>query len=84
MPDEGAWMTPPAVAALLGIDPAKVISWIKRGELRAVDLAEVRGGRPRYRIAPEWLEQFLLARQTTPAPKPVRQRKAGFERQYYT
>jgi hypothetical protein len=68
----------------LGIDPAKVVAWIRRGELTAVNVAEFTGGRPRYRISPESLQQFLARRQTTPAPKPVCRRRKCFTRKYYT
>jgi excisionase family DNA binding protein len=80
------FLTPPEVANRLGVEPAKVISWIKRGELVAVDLVERTGGRPRYRIRREALEQFLERRSTKPPePAPVRKRKPadGFVRRYY-
>lgn len=39
-------VTPPQYAARLGCKPSKVLGWIVRGELRAIDGAAVRGGRP--------------------------------------
>lgn len=79
----GRWLTPPEIARQLGIDPSKVVAWIRRGELVAANLAEHRGGRPRFRVSPDALQQFLVGRQTTPEPKPVRRRRASFERKYY-
>jgi hypothetical protein len=77
------WLTPPEIARKLGVDPSKIVGFIRRGELVAANLAEHRGGRPRYRVSPEALQQFLVGRQATPAPKPVRRRRATFERKYY-
>jgi hypothetical protein len=42
--------SPPELAARWGIDPAKVLTWIRNGELRAIDAATRPGGRPRYLI----------------------------------
>jgi len=47
-----AYLTPPQVAKRFAVDPAKVLCWIRGGELRAVDLATRTGGRPRYRNRP--------------------------------
>jgi excisionase family DNA binding protein len=65
-----SWLSPPAVAELLGIDPSKVHSWIRSGELRAANAATRINGRPRWRIAPAELEAFLLRRQSPAAPVP--------------
>ena len=79
------WLTPPQVAAQLGVDPGKVIGWIRRGELTAVNVAESLGGRPRYRISPDALKDFLKRRQTGPQERPTRRRRTkDFERKYYT
>jgi len=78
------WLSPPQVAEQLGIDPGKVIAWIRAGQLAAVNVAENVGGRPRYRIAPEALESFLAGRSTTPQPKPARRKAATFKRKYFT
>lgn len=83
MPDR--WLTPPAVARQLGVDPSKVIAWLRRGELVGVNVADRVGGRPRYRVDPEQLALFLQRRSTSTAPKLVRRRKTtGFARKYYT
>ena len=69
-------LTPPQVAKRLAIDPAKVLAWIKSGELVGVDVSTRAGvGRPRFRVNPADLEAFL-ARRTAPAvPKSSRRRR---------
>jgi len=72
---------------MLGIEPAKVIAWIKRGELRAVNVADnPNGKRPRYRITQDALDHFTRARETKPAPvkpAPVARKAKGDHRQKY-
>ena len=72
-----AWLTPPAIAAQLGVDVGKVYSWIATGQLIAVDLAERPDGkRRRVRIDPAELAAFLRRRQIRqPAPRQRRQRE---------
>jgi transposase len=69
------YLTPPAVAERYGVDVHKIIGWIRRGELRAIDVATTTGGRPRYRISPADLAQFEAARSATPQPKITRCRR---------
>lgn len=69
-----AYLTPPAVAALLGVQPAKVRRWIASGELSAANLAERASGRPRFRVSRQALDDFLASR-TPSAPKPRKRRK---------
>jgi len=59
-------LTPPQVAKLLGVSSAKVILWIRQGELRALNLANRGCNRPRYSISPEALEAFERSRQVIP------------------
>jgi excisionase family DNA binding protein len=78
--------TPPEVAKELGVEPSKIIAWIRQGELRAINVATRPTGRPRYRIDEEAIEEFLHRRATkppTPAP-PRRQRAAtGATKDYF-
>ncbi len=69
------WLTPPAIAEELGIRQSKIATWIRSGELIAVDVSETRGGRPRWRISREALDSFLLRRQSTPPAEPIRRRR---------
>lgn len=60
----GRYLTPPEVAARLHVSPTKVMGWIRKAELRAVNVGN--GIRPRYRIAPESLAAFLKVREVQP------------------
>lgn len=67
------YMTPPEVADELGIHADRVLGMIRRGELQAIDVSEPTSTRPRYKIAPQWLAEWLQRRTVAPpAPKPVR------------
>jgi excisionase family DNA binding protein len=74
------WLTPPQLAAMLGVEPPKVIGWINRGELRAVNVADKKGKRPRWRISPEAFEDFIKPRTSAAPVKPTRRKRyADFE-----
>jgi len=66
------WFTPPQIARERSIRVGKVLAWIASGELGAVNHAEKRLGRPRWRISAAALAAFDLARssQTTTKPAP--------------
>jgi excisionase family DNA binding protein len=68
-------LTPPELAALWGISPEKVLAWIRAGELRAVNVATRRNGRPRFLIDESDLAEFERARAATPVPTPRRRRR---------
>jgi len=73
-----AKLTPPEVAKLWGISSDKVLSWIKAGELRAIDASTRRGGRPRYLIGVDDIAQFEADRAVKPRePRPVKRRRRG-------
>lgn len=50
-----------------------VLGWIRRGELKAIDVSRQRGGRPKWRITEEALAAFELSR--TPCPPLPRTRR---------
>src|SRR5262245_52636839 len=52
----------------------KIRSWIKRGELVAINTAPPLA-KPRWVIMPEALERFERSRQTEPVPKPAARRR---------
>jgi hypothetical protein len=56
-----------------------VLNWIRRGELRAIDVSRKQGGRPRWRITQEALTAFEFGRTPTPPPPRVRRRKRPAE-----
>jgi len=70
-----AYLTPPQVAARLGVDPSKVLGWIRSGELRAANIATRRGGRARWVISELDLAAFLAARAAVPRLPQQRQRR---------
>ncbi len=72
------WFTPPQVAKARAIRVSKVLAWIARGELEAVNFAERAGGRPRWRIRAEAMAAFEAARsnRTHITPKLGRPRRA--------
>lgn len=68
------WQTPPQVAEDYGVDPHRVVAWIKSGKLHAINVSDGLQ-RPRYRISPEALVAFELARSAGPEPKVSRIRR---------
>ena len=75
MREVASYSTPAAVAKRLGVDVHKILTWIRRGELRAVDVSTTTGGRPRYRISEADLAVFLAARAAGPEPRISRIRR---------
>jgi transposase len=52
-----------------------VLGWIRRGELRAIDVSRKQGGRPKWRVTPQALDVFELARTATPPPPRTRRKR---------
>lgn len=68
-----ACLTPPQLAKQRWrCKPSTVIAAIKRGELKAFNLAGPGCRRPRYRISPEAVRDFEARRSVVPAVKPIR------------
>jgi excisionase family DNA binding protein len=63
------------VAERLRVKPDAILAWIRRGELRALDVSQSRGLKPRWRILPGDLAAFEASRMATPPPKPVRRNR---------
>jgi hypothetical protein len=68
-------MTPPQLAKQWGCKPDKVLRLIRKGELKAFNLAVDPAGRPRYRLSSDAIREFERQRTVTPAPKRVRRYK---------
>lgn len=68
-------LTVAEVAERYSVDPHTVLLWIKRGELRAIDVSRNRGGKPRWRISAEALATFELCRTANPPPPKARRRR---------
>ena len=69
------YLSPPEIAKRYGCDSHKILTWIRSGELHAVNMATTTGGRPRWRISPSDLALFEAARAAGPAPKAIRRRR---------
>jgi excisionase family DNA binding protein len=71
---QDTFLTPPEVARLLRVSADKVLGWIRRGELKAVNVSN--RDQPRYRVRREHLEEFLAAREVQPpAPRTPRKQR---------
>ncbi|PHQ31670.1 helix-turn-helix domain-containing protein [Rhodopirellula bahusiensis] len=74
--------TPPEFAELLGIRSDKVLTWIHRGELVAINCAsDPNGERPRWRIPDDEAGKFLLRRRhkASKPDAPRRKRRSATE-----
>lgn len=68
--------TPAEVASMFGVDPDKIIAFIRAGELKAMNCASPgRNLRPRYLIDADDLADFELSRMVRTAPHRVRQQR---------
>lgn len=66
------------------VSEGTVLTWIKNGELKAVDISRNPGGRPRWRITGNALIDFEKARTSgTPAPTPRKKRQPAGTIQFY-
>jgi hypothetical protein len=79
----GRGLTVTDVAKLYRVSPDKVRSWIKRGELIAINTAAIQSAKPRFVVRPEALQQFEVSRQTTAPSKLTRRRKKTDSVDYY-
>lgn len=71
------YFTPPEAGRLLRIKADRIIGFIRRGELKAANVATRLSGRPRFRIAAADLQAFLdnRAAAAVSVPSPRRRRK---------
>jgi excisionase family DNA binding protein len=70
------WLTVKQVADALRVNTDTVYGWINYGHLPAVDIStQRRAGRPRWRVNPEELAEFLKRRQSGP-PQPILRRRS--------
>jgi hypothetical protein len=68
-------LTPPQLAAQWGVDVHKIVGWIRSGELRAINLATDRNGRPRYAIDQADIAVFEASRAVQPPMPRLRRRR---------
>ena len=69
------WITPPQYARELGVKDTTVLSWIRSGQLVAINVAKHGTTRPRFRIHRSEAVAFEQARAAVPAPKVQRRRR---------
>ena len=77
------YMTPPELAELWGCKSATVIAMIRRGDLRAINMAADPSGRPRWKITRQAVRDFERARTTTPLPKRSKQRNPKNVKEFF-
>ena len=73
-PPAPRWLRAREIAQQLAVKPERVIAWIRAGQLRAVNVGDGLV-KPRFRIAPADLEDFLAARTVQPPARPARRRR---------
>ena len=75
--------TPNELAKVLRVSPDKIRSWIKKGELTALNTAGPRE-RPRFIILPDDLEAFKRRRRVaTDAAKPPKRRRPASQIDFF-
>lgn len=68
------FLTSSELAKILRVSRDKVMGWIRRGQLTAINVSE--GARPRYRVSRESLEEFLKVREVQPPPSRTKRRQS--------
>lgn len=72
------------VATHYDVTEGRVLTWIKAGKLKAIDVSEGTGRKHRWRILPEALAEFEAARTAIPTPRAPRRRSAsGWQFRYF-
>ncbi|MBL9165819.1 MAG: helix-turn-helix domain-containing protein [Planctomycetaceae bacterium] len=72
-----SYFTPPQLAKRWGVSPEKIYTFIRSGELPAINLASRRGGRPRYSIDSAEVAAFERSRQVVTNPTRGAPRRKG-------
>jgi hypothetical protein len=83
IPTAGRGFTTSDLSRRYRVGEDTVRTWIKRGELIAVNTRDVRCGRPRFVVTPEALAEFELGRQAATPPKPARRKKKSAAIDFY-
>ena len=68
-------LSPPALAAKIGIKADTVRAWIDAGLLEAINVADPASTRPRWRVMPDAWEAFMRSRSSRFKSKPAVKRK---------
>jgi excisionase family DNA binding protein len=72
-------IAPREYAQRLGVAENKVLTWIRSGELKALNVATKATGRPRWRLSEEAIREFEEGRTARPHGKP-RETRPPYER----
>jgi hypothetical protein len=75
VPDLARGYTIADVAARYRVSPDKVRTWVRRGDLAAVNVASTLCGKPQLRVTPDALAAFERGRSAAPPPKPARRKR---------
>lgn len=67
--------SPPEIAKSWGVSREKVLNWIRKGDLIAINTTLKDGGRPRYRVKESDLSNFALIRSNAGTKCGPRQKK---------
>lgn len=76
-------ITPGTYARRLGVGIHKVLGWISRGELAALNVASDTAKRPQWAILPEAVADFERRRTAQPRPPTPRRRRREQVIQYF-
>ena len=68
--------TPRPLAAFYGVAHAKVLAWLRSGDLKGVNLATTTASRPIFRIARSDFDRFWESRAICPQPQPAKRSRA--------
>ena len=74
-PPGTSWFTPREVAKQRRVRVATIFGWIRRGELEAINHANSRLGKPRWKISTDALAAFDLARSSRSVIAPSSRRR---------
>jgi hypothetical protein len=61
----------------------KVLAFIRKGDLVAVNVAAHTSGRPQWRVTPEEVARFESKRTSAPPPKPTRRKRATGKKDWF-
>ena len=76
LPDGRTKLTPPQLGRLWGLAPEKILTWIRNGELAALNVATTLGGRPRWLIDVDEIARFEARRHSQPKRVPQPRRRS--------
>ena len=80
--DDWQVTTIPSLAAHHGVGQYKIISWIRAGDLSAMNVAQTTASRPCWRIERAAWDRFKASRASTPPPPSPKRRRARTTKQY--